>query len=217
MLRSLLLILVCFSFLQGAGDYSLRFALGKASLSNLPEIVEGENETHPENLMAYGIDGGYRLSEAVGGWPVDIYLKGAFYYFQEEGTYIQRDPSVITYGKVYEQEDVYEGILYFKLYWNIDMWKNRLRLGAGNGFSYVSDIPLVEKMEAEFDRDNQSRLLNYMEFTLDVDIGRLFMYKPLFDTSFGFFIKHRSGIYGTINNVKEGGYNYNMLYIEKNF
>jgi len=36
-------------------------------------------------------------------------------------------------------------------------------------------------------------------------------------TYVGWAIKHRSGVFGLINNVKEGGANYNTIYIEKNF
>lgn len=217
MLRSLLIVLCLFLTVYAKGEYSLRFAAGKASLSNLPQIVEGKNETHPDNLMSYGVDGGYRLREALWELPLDLYIKGALYYFADRGTHVQTDPGVFTYGRVYEHDDVFEANVYFKLYWNIDFYQNRVRFGAGNGLSYASDIPLVEKMEAEFDKDHQSRLLNYMEFTFDVDMGRLVSYRPLRDTFLGFLIKHRSGIKGRINDVREGGYNYNMIYIEKNF
>jgi outer membrane protein len=88
---------------------------------------------------------------------------------------------------------------------------------VSEGISYVSDIPLVERQEADFDNDNTSRVLNYLELSIDFDVGRLIRYKPMEDFYAGFFIKHRSGIFGLINGVEEGGNNYLMLSLEKNF
>ena len=50
-----------------------------------------------------------------------------------------------------------------------------------------------------------------------MNIGKVFDYKPLKNTYLGYAIKHRSGIFGLINNVSHGGSNYNTLYIESNF
>jgi len=36
-------------------------------------------------------------------------------------------------------------------------------------------------------------------------------------TYFGILLKHRSGIFGLINNVAHGGSNYNSIYLEKKF
>jgi outer membrane protein len=59
--------------------------------------------------------------------------------------------------------------------------------------------------------------LNYIDLSLDLDLGRLVRYQPLYNTSLGWALKHRSGIFGLINNVKKGGSNYNTLYIETKF
>ena len=217
MLRLFLILLVSISFVYADDAYSLRIAGGKASLSDMNSILSGRNETHPDNLMTYGVDAGYRLVEGAFDVPLDIYVKGAFYYYPEKGTYTQKDPTKSTFGKVYRQDDVYEAIIYFKAVWNIDFWQNRLRLGAADGMSYVTDIPTVEKMEADYDNDNTSHILNYLELTVDFDLGRLVNYRPLHDLYAGFLLKHRSGAFGLINSVKEGGNNYNMLYLEKNF
>jgi len=215
--RLLLLFLVFLSCIRADGKYSIKFAAGEASLSNLNQILSLKNEYHPDSMRTYGVDLGYLLVKDTFELPLDIYIKGAFYYYPEKGTYYHEDPELSTYGNKYVQNDIYEGIIYVKAYWNFNFWKNRIRLGVAEGISCVSDIPLVERQEADSDGDNTSRVLNYLELSIDFDMGRLIRYKPMENFYAGFFIKHRSGIFGLINGVKEGGNNYLMLNLEKNF
>jgi outer membrane protein len=215
--RYLLLFSIFISCVNADEKYSLRLAGGEASLSNLNQILSLKNEYHPDSMMVYGVDAGYLLLKDTFDWPLDIYLKSAFYYYPEKGTYYQTNASLPTYGNKYVQDDIFEGIIYVKAYWNFNFWKNRVRLGVSEGISYVSDIPLVERQEADSDNDNTSKVLNYLELSIDFDVGRLIRYKPMEDFYAGFFIKHRSGIFGLINGVEEGGNNYLMLSLEKNF
>jgi outer membrane protein len=53
--------------------------------------------------------------------------------------------------------------------------------------------------------------------SVDFDIGKLISYKPLHGTYIGWALKHRSGIFGLINNVRKGGSNYNTIFLERNF
>jgi hypothetical protein len=135
---------------------------------------------------------------------MDIYVKGGFSYFDESKAPINRD-------------DVYEATLYVKAYWNFDFLENRVRLGFGEGASYTSNILYVEYKEATEKNDNNSYFLNYLDISLDFDFGKLVKYKPLHGTYIGWALKHRSGIYGLINNVEKGGSNYNTIYLEKTF
>ena len=95
--------------------------------------------------------------------------------------------------------------------------KNRVRFGFGEGLSYTTKTLRTEANDAQANNDNTSKFLNYLDISVDFDLGKLVRYKPLDETYVGFLIKHRSGIFGLINNVKHGGSNYNSLYIEKNF
>jgi len=61
-----------------------------------------------------------------------------------------------------------------------------------------------------------SKLLNYLDPTIDFSIGDLFRVKQLEETYFGIGVSHRSGLFGTsqlFNNVN-GGSNYIYLYVE---
>jgi outer membrane protein len=66
------------------------------------------------------------------------------------------------------------------------------------------------------ERGPTSKMLNYLDISFDIDIGRLLSIDTLHDTYLGYTLKHRSGIFGLFNGVK-GGSNYNMITLEKNF
>jgi outer membrane protein len=184
-------------------DYSLRVAYGQVTSSDFGEVLSGNIKSHEEDLSVLSLDAGYLLEESAFELPLDFYLKAGLSVFNENNL----------------QDDVYETTLYFKAYWNFDFWENRVRVGLGEGVSYTDKILYTEYLEAHSvdPIDNNSKILNYIDFSLDLDIGRLIRYKPLYGTNFGWAIKHRSGIYGLINDVKRGGSNYNTLYIESNF
>ena len=114
-------------------------------------------------------------------------------------------------------DDIYELTLYFKLYYTFAPWHQKIRLGFGEGGSYTTNVLLTERNGAEENNDNTSKFLNYLDISLDVDMGKLLGVKSLENTYVGFLIKHRSGIFGLINDVHHGGSNYNCFIVEKNF
>jgi len=202
-LKLTLLLFLCITSLFAQNNYSLRLAHGQASKSDLGKILSGDfTSNYPAGLYVTAIDTGYMLKEGVLDLPFDLYIKNGFSAFDDRNA---------------NNAIVYETTLYLKLYLNMDFLSNRLRLGFGEGASYTSNILYVEKIDAESNHDNNSKILNYLDISLDFDFGRLIRYEPLYDTHLGWALKHRSGIFGLINNVKHGGSNYNTLYIEKKF
>ncbi len=198
-----LLVLVIFTLpsLNAEDDYSIRLFSGRASDSYLGQILIGDIEGYEYDLKVTAVDAGYLF---IPGWlddSIDLYVKAGLSFFDEDST----------------QNDIYEGTIYFKGYWKLDFFGNRARLGIGEGFSYTSEVLIWEKQEAEERGDNTSKFLNYLDITLDLDLGRLVRYKPFEDTTFGIGIKHRSGVRGLIGGVKYGGSNYPGVYIESNF
>ncbi len=190
-----------FFSLHADNEYSLRIAQGKVSDSDLGEILGGYWKTHKYDLQVLALDGGYLLSKDAYELPIDIYARTGLAYFDEDAT----------------QNDIYELTLYIKAYYNFDILNNRLRFGFGEGISYTSDILLCEYLEATEKHDNNSRLLNYLDISFDLDFGRLITYEPLYNTYVAWTIKHRSGVFGLFNDVSHGGSNYNTFSIEKNF
>ena len=180
--------------------YSLRVAYGKSTSSDLGNVISGQIHSDIAKLYVYNIDGGYLLTPDIFDMPIDIYAKGGLSYY-DEGNY----------------KDAYGADIYIKAYYNLDFLKNRVRFGFGEGVSYTSRTLTTEAKDAAVSQDNTSKFLNYLDISLDFDLGKLVRYKPLDETYVGILIKHRSGIFGLINNVKHGGSNYNSIYIEKNF
>jgi outer membrane protein len=196
-LKFLLLFFLLYNTLLAQDNYSFRLATGKASQNDLGQIVFGDFGSHPNDLRVYAFDGGYLLHKNE---DLSLYVKSGFSYFDEDIV-----------------NDAYEVTLYLKLYYNIPYLKKRVRFGFGEGSSYTSKYLLCEYLEAEENEDKNSKILNYLDISLDIDLGRVFNSKALYGTYLGYALKHRSGIFGLINNVKKGGSNYNTFYIEKNF
>ena len=209
-----LLVLLMFVFLNlfAQNDYTMRLAYGKATYSTLGKALVGQWETSPVDSDVFALDGGYLLKEGAFDWPLDIYAKVGFSKFHD-GSATQNSATGPIY---YNAQDVYEGTVFIKAYWNFDFLQNRIRLSMAEGFSYTDKLLNMEKYEADEKDLEHSKFLNYLDFSLDFDFGRLIRYKPLEDTYVGWAIKHRSGIFGLINGVR-GGSNYNCIYVEKKF
>lgn len=200
-MRYFILFIVLLSSLYANKDYSLRVAYGKPTKSDFLEILIANVKSHPYNVSVLSLDAGYLIKEGAFDLPLDFYIKMGASRFDENSI----------------QNNVYEGTLYIKAYYNFDFWGNRVRLGLGEGGSYTGNVLSVERLEATEKQDKTSKYLNYIDFSLDLDLGRLIGYKPLYDTSLGWVVKHRSGIWGVINDVRHGGSNYNCIYLETKF
>lgn len=200
----LLLILSISAALYGANNqkYSFRIQAGSSSASDLDQLytLQGLNSS-PYHTNTLGVDFGYRLYEDISGLPFDLYAKGGVSYF-DENRY---------------QQDFLEATLYIKLLWKINFLKNQMRIGLGEGVSYAGEVPYTEAQEAIEEKDNQSNFLNYLDATVDFDLGRVIHVTSLHQTFIGYLIKHRSGVHGLYNGVYDGGSNYNCIYLEKNF
>lgn len=183
-------------------DYSMRGFVGSASASDFNKLYtfSGLNKS-PYNTNVVGVDMGYKLIENIFDWPFDIYSKMGLSYFDENG----------------HQANFLEVTAYIKLIYKLNAFGNQFRFGIGQGVSYAGRVPYVEAQEAVRENDNQSNFLNYMEITLDFDMGKLFRVKSLKNYHLGYLIKHRSGFHGLYGGVYDGGSNYNSIFVEKNF
>lgn len=187
---------------ESSDDFSIRLGGGYGDLNDLGEIVRGDFNISKSNSVI-NLDFGYRFVEDMFDLPLDWYAKGGISYFNENGY----------------QANFIDGTLYIKVYWKIDFWQNRVRVGFGEGLSLAQRIPEVESIDAKNDdgtTDPTAKFLNYLDISLDLDLGRLVRVEDLEDFYIGYTIKHRSGIFGTFNGT-HGGSNYSMLTFEKNF
>ena len=108
--------------------------------------------------------------------------------------------------------------LFMKAFYSGFPWSGRVktRLGFGAGVSAAQRVPYIEASSQAANGKPSSRLLQYLDPTLDVSLGDLLGSHALKDTYIGFGVSHRSGIFGSsqlLGNVN-GGSNYIYTYIE---
>jgi len=186
--------------------WSFRVARGWNAEASLLSIIPGGDFTlSPERTGVLSLEFGKLVDERFLGWPVDVYVKGAYTRYLEQN--IQPNGNGVS--------------LIIKGYYYGFPWSKYVntRFGFGQGLSWVDQIPALEQRDLEKKNPNTSRLLCALDVSIDFSIGDAIRYKPLKDTYLGFAVIHRSGIFGTadIFGSVNGGSNYNSIYIETLF
>ena len=144
--------------------------------------------------------------ERVNGWPLDLAGFIGFVKHEERGL----------------QDDFWQINAYFKLYYYFGPWWRdtlRTRFGFGAGISYASRIPFSEQRDQALRGRDTSKLLLYLDPTIDINIGDLFKARELRETYVGIGVSHRSGIFGSsrLFNSVDGGSNYIYGFVETGF
>jgi outer membrane protein len=155
---------------------------------------------NPTSISAIQI--GKPFLENVNGWPVDI----AGYV----GVTSHNDRGLQANGLQLD--------LFMKAFYSGFPWRDRVktRLGMGVGVSLAQRAPYIEASSQAASGKPASRMLNYLDPTIDVSLGDLLGSRALKDTFIGFGVSHRSGIFGAsrlLGNVN-GGSNYLYTYVE---
>jgi outer membrane protein len=149
-----------------------------------------------------GVQIGKPFIEQLNGWPLDIV--GYVGLLQHD------DRGLATNGVQFDA--------FMKAYYNGFPWSQRVntRLGLGIGLSLAQRVPYSESSSQAGRGRGTSRLLNYLDPSIDVSVGDLIGSRALKDTYLGFGVSHRSGIFGAsrlLGNVN-GGSNYIYSYLE---
>jgi outer membrane protein len=148
------------------------------------------------------IEVGRPFIERLNGWPLDFVGYVGLLQHDERGL----------------QENSWQANAYMKAYYYGFPWSERVRtrLGMGVGVSYANRVP-YDEMRDQLARDrSSSRLLNYLDPSVDISLGDLIGVKSMSETYVGLGVSHRSGIFGTsrmFGNVN-GGSNYIYSYVE---
>lgn len=179
-----------------------RVSHGWATPSDLNKIISGDSEKDEYNNQLTSFFYGHPLTDELFGLPLEIYLT----------------PGFIWHWKSEVQSSSREYVLAVKAYYTFK-WPIRWRFGFAEGFSYASDIPYVEASEMERKGYEPSSLMNYLDFSLDLNLGDLFQYIPLKKIYFGYAIHHRSAIFESSAHFGRvsGGSNYHTLYLQYHF
>jgi outer membrane protein len=148
------------------------------------------------------IEVGRPFIEHLNGWPLDFVGYVGLLRHSERGL----------------QEDSWQVNAYMKAYYYGFPWSARVRtrLGLGVGLSYAERVPYVEMRDQLARQRSNSRLLNYLDPSVDISLGDLIGVRSMSETYVGLGVSHRSGIFGTsrlLGNVN-GGSNYIYSYLE---
>ena len=180
----------------------IRVAGGLATESGPTEIFMLNNDTDPDRNSMISIFYGHPLSGSVFGLPIDFYLTPGYVYHQNSDT----------------QDPFDEYVRAIKGYYTFD-WSVRTRLGFAEGISYSNQISHIERKNLEEKGYQASKLMNYLDFSVDTNMGDLFNNPSLTNLWLGYSLHHRSGIFTTTSAFGriKGGSDYNSLYLQWDF
>ena len=156
----------------------------------------------PDQTRVTAIELGRPFIERMNGWPLDFVGYIGALRHSERGL----------------QDDSWQFNAYMKGYYYGFPWSERVRtrLGFGVGLSYADSVPFVEQRDQIARNRSSSRLLNYLDPSVDISLGDLIGMRSMRETYVGLGVSHRSGIFGTsrlLGNVN-GGSNYIYSYLE---
>lgn len=176
-----------------------RLAHGWATYSNLGDTVRGDIEADPDDNRLTSLFYGHPMADELFGLPLRFYLTAGA---------VMHHPSRV-------QSRSAEYVIAFKAYYTAS-WPVRMRFGVAEGLSYASQVPHVERTKLEARGYRPNKLLNYLGFSIDANLGDLLDLTSARKLWVGYGIHHRSGIFGTGSQFGRvsGGSNYNTLYVQ---
>jgi outer membrane protein len=191
--------------LEPAGDALatrpfVRVVHGWASPSDLGGILVGQIKFDPHHNQLTSVVYGHPLTDHLFRLPIAVYLT----------------PGLAFHHSSAVQSTSAEGVLAIKAYYEF-RWPLRWRIGAGEGLSWINRVTYIERTELEGKGYRPSRLMNFLDFSFDLNAGDLFRHKSLEPWWLGYGIHHRSSIFETSSQFGriKGGSNYLTLYLQR--
>jgi outer membrane protein len=182
----------------------VRLAAGQATDCDVAKVVRlacTSTQTEDQTRIA-SVEIGRPFIERLNGWPFDIagYL------------------GVLRHDERGVQANFWQLNAYMKGLWYGFPWSHRVmtRVGLGVGLSYAHGTSMLERRDQARNGRDTSRLLNYLDPTIDVSVGDLLGLPSMKRAFAGVGVSHRSGIFGSaqlLGNV-DGGSNYIYSYLE---
>jgi outer membrane protein len=139
------------------------------------------------------------LTDRILGLPIDVYIgSGLALHWSSE-----------------VQDSTFELVAKIHFYYTFT-WPVRWRIGVAEGFSWIEEVTYIERENMESKDYRPSQLMNYLDFTLDVNLGDIFRSSALENAWLGFSIHHRSSIFESASQFGriKGGSNYPSIYIQ---
>jgi hypothetical protein len=191
------------------GEESLRVHWNKSSETDFGTVVIGDYNASPESNYLVGATYGYQFSDTMFSWPLEMTANVGVQWLDERGY----------------QDDGYGLTTYIKAHyrWELPWTDKQVRLGLGEGLSYVTRIPQSEARDfAKKNGAESAKLMNYLEWTIDVPLRQFQPLQGLFqggvieDASVGFMVWHRSSVFGLFSDTG-GGINFMGFSFEARF
>jgi hypothetical protein len=197
---------VCQS-VRAEGETNLRLQWIKSSETDLATVTLGDFDASPESNYAIAGSWGKRYSDTLFGLPFPMTANLGLQYFNERD--YQRDGLGVN--------------AYIKAHYNLrlPMTQKHVRLGLGEGLSYVTHIPVSEKRDFAKKGVESVKLMNYLEWTVDVPMRQFESMDNLLrgrvdELYFGFIVWHRSTVFGLFGE-ESGGVNFMGFGLEAQF
>ncbi|MDR2675420.1 MAG: MipA/OmpV family protein [Opitutaceae bacterium] len=176
----------------------LRLAQGAGTDATVLEALSGKVAGGAAVRMT-SLFYGYPLADNLMGLPVEVYLT----------------PGLVHHYASSAQGAATEYVLAVKFYYVIPLpW--RVRIGFAEGMSYSDSITCYEERILARNGYKTSRLLNFLDFSLDVNLGDMTGWRRLRGWWLGAGVHHRSGIFETssmFGRIK-GGSNFSTVYLQ---
>ena len=201
-------VLFCQLARAEASDQSLRVFFAKSSETDLVTVVVGDYQASPESNYIIGATYGHRLSDTLFGLPIPMTWNVGVQYLNE------RDYQDDGYGTTAFIKANYD--------WRLPFTHKTIRLGLGEGLSYVSRIPMSEQRDFAKKQAESAKLMNYLEWTIDVPLRQFATFEPMLrdggieEVSVGFVVWHRSSVFGIFSETK-GGVNFMGFGVQAHF
>jgi len=176
-----------------------RVAHGWATPSSLSDIFHGVASKDEYNNQMTSVFYGHPLTDRLLGLPIHMFVNGG----------------LVWHHKSEVQKSAQEVVANIKLYYTIPL-PVRLRLGAAEGVSYVNNIPYVEETQLGKKGYKPSNLLNFLDFSVDFNLGDITGGKSMKHWWLGYSIHHRSAIFESAQHFGriKGGSNFQSVYVQ---
>lgn len=185
--------------------WTVRLNAGYATDKDLGQITTGAVEVDGGASSMIGLDIGRPLVDDFRDWPIDFAWRVGVQRWLDHGA----------------GASGFAQTAYLKMYVRPFPWEHVVstRIGLGEGVSYAWRIPDVERQWARDHGEHTNRLMNYLDVSLDLNVGDLIRNESARACTLGLVISHRSGVFGLVDifgNVHNGS-NYNTAALECGF
>lgn len=177
-----------------ASRNSIRVSFAKSSETDLATVVVGDYDASPESNFIIDAAWGRRISKTLFGLPIEMTGNLGLQYLAERGY----------------QDDGFGATAFIKAHyvWRLPLTDTRVRLGLGEGLSYVSRIPMSEQRDFAKKGVESEKLMNYLEWTIDLPLDQFLDASTsrrggVEELSIGFIVWHRSSVFGVM--AESGG------------